>query len=195
MVCEIGKLEQRKSASSREREQFERKPAVVDVIHGESGRWAWAQHCTLDRRGRMQRLPASPTPSLSSGEAEPEFERVDRAAQASTSSPTSTSIRPFPKFKWPWKRKRVLPELEEESEGGRISVDIAERCDLFAKEVCVSGWKIVGGKSFGDVARVGAYVGELVLEVRLMAAYDVEIALRSVRVDRVLLIIGSYDHH
>lgn len=32
--------------------------------------------------------------------------------------------------------------------------------DVFASDVNVRGWKIVGGKGFTDKAKVGAYVGE-----------------------------------
>ncbi|CAK9782147.1 unnamed protein product [Cutaneotrichosporon oleaginosum] len=58
-------------------------------------------------------------------------------------------------FRWPW--SAASSSLEE-----------GERPAPFAAEVAIKGWQVVGGKSWDDSAKVGAYV-----------VYDIEIALRN----------------
>lgn len=90
----------------------------------------------------MQRLPPSPTPSLSSADDEPE------------------PPPPRARFRWPW-RQPAEPPPPASVPAEHISIAVAERSrDPFAREVCITGWKVVGGRSFDDTGRLGAYVGE-----------------------------------
>lgn len=50
--------------------------------------------------------------------------------------------------------------------------------DVFAKDVLIRGWKIVGGKGSGDKAKVGAYVGQYCV-IRLHASVAVQLIPQS----------------
>lgn len=53
--------------------------------------------------------------------------------------------------------------------------------DVFARDVVIKGWKIVGGKGFGDKAKVGAYVGRFIQPASAdLPVYDIELVTKSV---------------
>lgn len=102
----------------------------------------------------------------------------DSPMSAPSASPGSVVSPPAgSRFRWPWAGP------SESSEGG------GGRAQPFAAEVLIKGWQVVGGKSFDDSAKVGAYVGECVRRrtgegrrgvwTRLTVVYDIEITLRN----------------
>lgn len=82
----------------------------------------------------------------------------------------------------------------------RTSIKLFEGSDQraegpFAREVTIKGWKIVGGESWTDVAKLGAYVGgykipaapSRVSSAEAMAVvYDIDIKLKDVSLDSML---------
>jgi hypothetical protein len=74
--------------------------------------------------------------------------RDDRRARKASTSP---SIERAPIL--------VLDHDARKAEGSGSALALGAG-EVFARDVSVRGWKIVGGKGFVDKARVGAYVGE-----------------------------------
>jgi hypothetical protein len=81
----------------------------------------------------------------------------EASASASASAMSSPAVAMSPEqaehggFRWPWSS---AGGVEEPGEGE------GERPAPFAAEVAIKGWQVVGGKSWDDSAKVGAYVGE-----------------------------------
>ena len=67
--------------------------------------------------------------------------------------------------------------------------------DPFAKDVVINGWMIVGGKGWGEVVKVGSYVGERHMLggwcESLTPVYDIEITLQNVRRGSLALNLGQ----
>ncbi len=108
----------------------------------------------------MERSPL-PSPSLRAGGEGGEsvegytVDGSEASASASASVMSSPAVAMSPEqaghggFRWPWSS---AGGVEEQGEG--------ERPAPFAAEVAIKGWQVVGGKSWDDSAKVGAYVGE-----------------------------------
>ena len=108
---------------------------------------------------RLILLPSSPTPST------PEFEYESDQSDNEVSEPKRIlGVRELRELERIKKRK---PEVHREitilghpdSKTLATYVETSVECDLFARDVCIKGWKIVGGKGWGDKAKIGAYVG------------------------------------
>ncbi|WVW80334.1 hypothetical protein I302_102314 [Kwoniella bestiolae CBS 10118] len=56
----------------------------------------------------------------------------------------------------------------QSSSSGSNAGGISDHAEVFAKQVVIRGWKVVGGKDWRDVAKLGAYV-----------VYDIDISLRN----------------
>lgn len=81
-----------------------------------------------------------------------------------------------------------------------VSAVIGPGTDLpFASEVEIKGWRVVGGKSWTDLGRIGAYVGGYQLSHRMIqgelmpVVYDIEITLRGVGPQSFTVVSGEHD--
>lgn len=70
---------------------------------------------------------------------------------ASTAAGAGAGAGPGGGFKWPWTTTPGHVQLA-------VGVERPNR--PFTAEVAIKGWQVVGGRSFDDSAKVGAYVGE-----------------------------------
>ena len=118
----------------------------------------------------LTRLSASPASSTSSLTSSSSFDPHADPAPGESSKSTSThndhpqvlGLRELARMRRYERRSRreAKNQTQGKNEVRLISV-IGPGTDLpFAKEVDIKGWRVVGGKSWTDLGRIGAYVGQ-----------------------------------
>ncbi|WVQ85490.1 hypothetical protein IAT38_007655 [Cryptococcus sp. DSM 104549] len=123
----------------------------------------------------LHRLPPSPSSSHSSLTSEDvSFDHLapPGPSSPSTSTPATLGLIDLVNMRGRDKaaRRAAGDDLDRDG-GGAISVRVraaADEGDQFARQVVIRGWKVVGGKSWTDGGKVGAYV-----------VYDIDIGLRN----------------
>jgi hypothetical protein len=139
----------------------------------------------------LTRLSASPASSTSSLTSSSSFDpHADPSLGESSKSATEhvqvLGLRELARMRR--HERRARKEANKPTQGRnevRLISVIGPETDLpFAKEVEIKGWRVVGGKSWTDLGRIGAYVGQStagrVVGGADILVYDIEVTLRSV---------------
>lgn len=130
--------------------------------------------------GLLTRLSASPSPSSSSFSSSSSFDphaHPDEKEPEAGAGPSTLGLRELAKMRKEERRRKKVSTTSTGTgddsphrqgtpgRGGRqevklVSSVIGAGTDLpFATDVQIRGWKIVGGRSWTDIGRIGAYVG------------------------------------
>lgn len=116
---------------------------------------------------RLSASPASSTSSLTSSESfDPHADPTEIKAPA-TSTSQVLGLRELARMRRHERRRTKESSRQVEIVGKSnsqvrlVSAVIGAGTDLpFASDVEIKGWRVVGGKSWTDLGRIGAYVGE-----------------------------------
>ena len=126
----------------------------------------WSSQCTFamsNPPNTLILLPSSPSPSeldIPSDTSEPEDEAGERRILGVRELAELSKI----KSKRPVRHTEIAilghpDDRERDAQAGQVGRD-KDDVTPFARDVCIKGWRVVGGKTWTDKAKVGAYVGE-----------------------------------
>jgi hypothetical protein len=133
------------------------------------------ERASSDLLTRLSASPASSTSSLTSSSSfDPHADPSETKAESTTSSQV-LGLRELARMRRHERRgkkesSRHTEVIKSKSEVRLVSAVIGAGTELpFASDVEIKGWRVVGGKSWTDLGRIGAYVGQFYLILRCMS--------------------------